>query len=679
MRHVEWIEPSNSRLGQPTPTAITLRLGDVYIFGVEMNQPCVEYPNLSAIKNALGDRGATHRWKDISIHVSPRGVDRNPPSWLRVVPGDRIFQSRPLLGNNRCLIWFKAKFAGPTKRENTQVLTGADGKITVAKLGNSKYTVEGDVTDILTKGGSYLLKSEWSGAARPGETCVERCMRESGGSRANCEAACGQAPREEGRPQDTEKVSGATPEPSATSPSWTQTPPPGTPTPPPGAPATPEMRPMLQLYVIDKTTNAAAPFGAPQPMTHERARDNIEAAVARDPSLLFGYGAGNVPGAGPNFGIYDTRLPKPAWTMPLVQVWYFDDAEKKWKRWWTPIPINPPVFQQTVENLVNSGQVTGGGWGLPRAGEPLAVYREGAWQKPGMYQLWIQKDGQWVKLMYPALRAETGVKADIEKATAKGSGPLGYSVAGAEEPTWVFQNGQWSQVAVSPQEPDLPTGVLPEFPNLGFPTPAMAGVPAAVASKAMDAINQAAAACPDIAVADGPLQHAAAAFAVFAAMATATGGNPDANLDALRTELDKLCPQWRTKAPGDTPVIDAPPAPTTRPEVSDLLSRIVLALASAALGALPDLYRQAKDMGLQDVAEQIRAYAEGAGAPIPDTEKPPPPEDVPDEEPPDMTEPPTGEKEPPVTEKKAKKKGISPLAVAAGVAAVAVVGVLAFG
>lgn len=665
MRHVEWIESrSTVGLGQAKPDGVMLRDGDVYVFGVEMHKPCREISSAQQYYGGLSHTRADYRWKSLNGYMQVSVIDRKRPGWLGDVPMDRIdLTKRPILGGERCMIWFKAKYKGKSQFFPTRALRHGNREITVfSSFGSSKYTVPGDVTDILDKQGNYLLKSEWYS--------VPGAQRDPS-----------QPPPAE-RPSDYVDVdqsgipSGTSPVPGIATPRPGSQPPPGqAPTGPPEPP-----KQGKQLYVIDPATGSGRPVGEPQPMTHTDVRANIEATARRPNAPLMGYGEA---GTGtPNYGIYDTRQTPPRWSKPVVQTWYFDNAAKTWVSWGEPAPVVPQDLKRLLEAVVNQGTVVGTGWSAPGATQPIAVYREGQWQPLGLVQLWVQRNGQWVKVGVPVIRTLTGTQKDVEAAVAAGSPPLGVSGDGAAGPTFVY-DGQWRQFSAPVEEAGappkqvgpipgveegtapLPPGISPTIPNVAFPMPAMPGVPANVVASAVDSIQRAAVACPGLATADGALQHALSAFGVFAALSVAQGLRPETNLDVLHAELDKLCPQWRGTEPDDQPPATPPPPPPEQQDVVQLLGQVALALAGAATTMLPTLYNRANEMGLPGLAEQVRQYAEQSGDPIPEAEPPPPEEPPPS---PPATTPPDEEPPPDEEEKKAKKKGMSGLAVAGLVA-----------
>lgn len=167
-------------------------------------------------------------------------------------------------------------------------------------------------------------------------------------------------------------------------------------------------------------------------------------------------------------------------------------------------------------------------------------------------------------------------------------------------------------------------------PGIPFPVPVPpAGISPQVGLQAIAALQKAATACPSIAAPNGPLQHAAMAFATFAAVSVSLQGTGEESLATLEEQLDAMCPAWRTAVPGQAPATPSFP-PFSHP-LSGLLNQLVLLLGAAAstgdLSQLPALAQQATGMGLPKTSEQITRLVENP--PVAPDETAPPPEEPP--------------------------------------------------
>lgn len=207
--------------------------------------------------------------------------------------------------------------------------------------------------------------------------------------------------------------------------------------------------------------------------------------------------------------------------------------------------------------------------------------------------------------------------------------------------------------------PEFPTGPIDptlgqNIPRLPFPLPPIPGAQPALVLVAINNLTKAGVACPDLAVVNGPLQHAAMAFSAFATVSIAMGGSGQENLDMLEEQLDNLCPQWRSTSPEQPVPGGGAPPPLQAPRVANLLAQLVLVLAGGAttLSQLPAVADAATSAGLPKLSGNIKQFAAAQGVGEEPPIGPPP-------------EPPTTEAPP------KKKKGIGGLALVA----LAVVGV----
>lgn len=179
------------------------------------------------------------------------------------------------------------------------------------------------------------------------------------------------------------------------------------------------------------------------------------------------------------------------------------------------------------------------------------------------------------------------------------------------------------------------------IPNIPFPLPQIPGASPALLLRAIDALSKAGAACPQLATVGGPLQHAATAFAAFAALSISLGGDGSENLAALEQQLDALCPTWRSTSPSAPVPMPGPALPAASGDVATILTRLTVALTAGAFQQLPDLATQATSIGLPLLAQEINRFAAQHTGGTPGEPPGPPPDAQPPGEPPSV--PPTEE------------------------------------
>jgi LysM domain len=194
-------------------------------------------------------------------------------------------------------------------------------------------------------------------------------------------------------------------------------------------------------------------------------------------------------------------------------------------------------------------------------------------------------------------------------------GSLGESAPVPANTLWLPMN--WpSPGFVAPSTISLPIekqlGGVTQPPLLPFTLPPFpAGVSPAVSLQAIAALQQAATACPSLAAPNSSLHHAAMAFATFAAVSVALGGDGAEALATLQEQLNAMCPDWRTTVPGPPQL---PDVGAIQSPVIPLLNQLVLLLGAAAstgnLNQLPALAEQAQQASLPKTAEQITRLVE---------------------------------------------------------------------
>lgn len=315
------------------------------------------------------------------------------------------------------------------------------------------------------------------------------------------------------------------------------------------------------------------------------------------------------------------------------------------------------------------------GYGPLESDEPTLIYGgNGAYipfEDVPVWQGYVLVAGKGWEVLGDAIRAPEDMVQQLVKRAAQAQGlqavtrVLGYGPVNQDRPTVVYSGTFFDNpppLRTPIMEGGLPMGLPAQFGDLPFPTPPMPGVDAAIATSAMDSIRKAALTCPQLAVPGGPLQNAAVIFGIFAS----TSDQQQA-LNTLQGELDRICPNWRGRDLG-TPPSPPPTLPTDSGSITELLGQLASALLSGAVNELPNLSQRAKDLGLDDLAQDIDDYFQkraDAGPPPP----PPPP-----------TEPPPPTPPPPTTTKTKKKDdGISTGGLIAAGIAVLAVGAILFG